>query len=163
MADQQPGDAKPAAGEPDETRAASGTPSTADAPARWSGSAAVPHPGPEKSRNSRRAARLAREDTAVAPGLARCDESDEPDPTAVDPYDWASMPPVDPWADQDTPWDPYPLGGGPAPPPEPPMPPTRLDRPAPTRIDGPAAVPAPNASGPHAGASGQYPAGSALP
>jgi hypothetical protein len=164
MGDQQPGDEKPAAGEPDETRAASsGTPSTADAPARWSGSASVPQPGPKQSRNSRRAARLARQDTAAVPKNDRADDSDEPDRTAVDPYDWASMPPVDPWADQDTPWDPYPLGAGPLDagpldagpvatmPPEPPMPPTRLDRPAQTRIDGPPA------------ASARPPAASALP
>jgi hypothetical protein len=160
MADQQPGDRTPAAGEPDETRAAAGGSSTEDAPARWSGSAAVPQPGPKKSRNSRRAARFAREDTDVArsggPSEEPSDEpSDEPseerDPTAVDPYDWASMPPVDPWADQDTPWDAFPLGPDPTLPPatlppEPPMPPTRVDRPARTRIDGtPSATPAPTA------------------
>jgi hypothetical protein len=136
MADQQPGDEKPAAGEPDETRAAAGEPTTADAPARWSGSAAVPQPGPKKSRNSRRAARLARENAAEVP-------AEEHEPTAVDPYDWASMPPVDPWADQDTPWDPYLLD----PAPEPPLPPTRVDRPAPTRIEG-ASVPPPAAPAP---------------
>jgi hypothetical protein len=144
MADQQPGDEKPAAGQPDETRAAAGEPSTADAPARWSGSAAVPQAGPSKSRNSRRAARLARENTAAA---APEPPSDEHDPTAVDPYDWASMPPVDPWADQDTPWDPYPLGETP---PAAPLPPTRWDRPAQTRLDGPPAAAEPPAAQPPA-------------
>lgn len=124
MADQQPGDEEPAAGEPDET---------ANAPERWSGSASVPEPGSRKSRNSRRAARLARGSTADASPSSPDDDEDRRDPTAVDPYDWASMPPVDPWADQDTPWDPYPLGEEP---PAPPLPPTRLDRPAPTRIEG---------------------------
>jgi hypothetical protein len=152
MADQQPGDEEPAAGEPDETRAAAGESPTATAPERWSGSAAVPQPGPAKSRNSRRAARFAREDTAAVPPAPPAPPApEERDPTAVDHHDWASMPPVDPWADQDTPWDPYPLGGDPAAalppeppmPPMPPMPPTRLDRPAQTRIDGPPAAPAP--------------------
>jgi hypothetical protein len=153
MADQQPGDEQPAAGEPDATRAAAGEPSTTAAPTRWSGSAAVPQPGPKKSRSSRRAARLAREDTPDAPPA----KPEEPDPTTADPYDWASMPPVDPWADQDTPWDafpfapeppesleppepPGPLGAlGALEPLEPPLPPTRIDRPARTRIDGPPA------------------------
>jgi hypothetical protein len=65
MADLQAGD-EPAAGEPDESRVA-GDPSTVDAPARWSGSAAVPEPGPKKSRNSRRAARLSRANETASP------------------------------------------------------------------------------------------------
>jgi hypothetical protein len=140
MADQQPGDTEPAAGEPDETRAAAGDPSTAAAPERWSGSAAVPPPGPKKSRNSRRAARFAHDDTPAASPSAHQPaqpSADEPEPTAVDPYDWASMPPVDPWAGQDTPWDPFPLPTeGSALPPEPPLPPTRTGPPQ-TRIDAP--------------------------
>jgi hypothetical protein len=123
MADQQPGD-EPAAGQPVE---GGGEPSTVDAPGRFSASAAVPPPTPKKSRNSRRAARLTE---AAAP-------QPEHEPTAVDPHDWASMPAVDPWADQDTPWDAFPL------PPEPPMPPTRVDRPATTRIDAPPPAAAP--------------------
>src|SRR4051794_26972300 len=101
MADQQPG-LEPAAGEPDEPRVAgAGDPSTVHAPARWSGSAAVPPPGPKKSRSLRRAARLARSADPAAPGSARPAPAGpapagpapagpaparEPDPTAVDPY-----------------------------------------------------------------------------
>src|SRR5256885_14106545 len=109
MADQQPG-LEPAAGEPDEPRAAAGDPSTVDAPARWSGSAAVPPPGPKKSRYRRRVARLARSADTSAPAGPRSAgpapagpapagpapagpaPAREPDPTAVDPHDWASMP-----------------------------------------------------------------------
>jgi hypothetical protein len=98
MADQQPGEPTPEA---------AGDPSTVDAPVRWSGSAAVPPPGPKKSRWPRRR-----------------DEPD-PEPTAVDPHDWAAMPPVDPWAGQDTPWDAFPLA--PIDPPAAPLPPTRID------------------------------------
>src|SRR3954452_4401933 len=63
MADQQPGDEPAAAGGPDSGQPGgavegSGEPSTVDAPARWSGSAAVPAETPKKSRNWRRAARL---------------------------------------------------------------------------------------------------------
>jgi hypothetical protein len=150
MADQQPGD-EPAAGEPDDSRVA-GDPSTVDAPARWSGSATVPPPGPKKSRNLRRAARLARADETASPAAPKAAQPgaaqarpepparSEPDPTTVDPRDWASMPAVDPWADQDAPWDAFPLAPEP---PEAPLPPTRIDRPAPTRLDGPPAAAAP--------------------
>ncbi|MGX6605059.1 hypothetical protein ACWKSP_23435 [Micromonosporaceae bacterium Da 78-11] len=125
MADQRPGEPTPAAGEPDPTRIQSDPtqaqgdidPSTVDAPARWSGSAAVRPPGPKKSRWPRR------QDQADPAGPA-----DEP--TAVDPHDWAATPAVDPWADQDTPWDAFPLAADPAPQP---MPPTRIDAPAPPR------------------------------
>jgi hypothetical protein len=103
MADQQPGGNAPAAGQPDPTRveAHAEEPSTVDAPARWSGSAAVPLPAPKQSRWSRRRSAL---------------PADEPD-------DWATTPAVDPWAGHDTPWDPMPL------PPEV-LPPTRVEPPA---------------------------------
>ncbi|MEV6637132.1 hypothetical protein AB0M54_41010 [Actinoplanes sp. NPDC051470] len=120
MAD-QPGGNPPDARSPDPTRiAADGDPSTVDAPARWSGSAAIPPPQPKKSLWPRRTA-------------AAADEDD----------DWGTTPAVDPWAGQDTPWDPLQL---PAPMPAPaPMPPTRIEAPAPppTRIDAPAPAPAP--------------------
>ena len=122
MADQQPGEPTPAAGPPDPTRAeAAADPSTVDAPVRWSGSAAVPPPGPKKSR------------------WRRDEREPEPEPTAVDPHDWAAMPAVDPWADQDTPWDAFPLA--PIDPPAP-MPPTRIDPPAaPPPVAAPPALP----------------------
>jgi hypothetical protein len=112
MADQQPGDQPPAAGTPDPTRHDDGTtePSTVDAPARWSGSAAVPEPGAKKSRNARRQARLAHDASSAGPDAAD---------------DWATMPPVDPWADQATPWDAFPLAT------EHPLPPTRVEPPMP--------------------------------
>jgi hypothetical protein len=130
MADQQPGEPTPAAGLPDPTRTGPTDPSTVDAPARWSGSAAVPPPGPKKSRWPRR--------------------RDEPEhmeePTAVDPHDWATTPAVDPWADQDTPWDAFPLAPIDAPAP---MPPTRIDAPAPRTPAPPAPqTPAPPAPAP---------------
>jgi hypothetical protein len=126
MADQQPGDEPAAAGDP-EGSAIEGAGATAPAPARWSGSAAVPPPAPKKSR---RAARLGRPDDP-APASAPASPPREPDPTPVDPLNWASMPAVDPWADQEGSWDALTSA------PEPPMPPTRVDRPAATRIDGP--------------------------
>jgi hypothetical protein len=132
MADQQPGDvpaagpspaaeptaaqptaAQPAAAASPPTRIEAGdaTPPedigvTADVPARWSGSAAVPPPVPKRSWLARRRA-------------------------VPEPDDRVAMPAVDPWADQDTPWDEL------LPPVEP-MPPTRLDRAdplPPTRLD----------------------------
>ena len=88
MADQQPGDPDPAAELPD-TRVDGGCGQpTADAPARWSGAAAVPARSPQRRWWSRRRGR--------------------PEPlehTAVDPEGWASIPAVDPWAGQDTAWD----------------------------------------------------------
>jgi hypothetical protein len=78
MVDPRPGDKLP-----DPTRVEGGEePSTVDAPARWSGAAAVPPPEPKKSWWSRRRP-----------------EMDER--TAV--------PAVDPWAGQDTPIDPIPV------------------------------------------------------
>jgi hypothetical protein len=102
MADEQPGGDATAAVPRDRTRVdpAPDEPSTVDAPARWSGSAAVPATGPRKSWWSRR------------PAVAE----DEPD-------DRAMTPPVDPWEGQDTPWDPMLL------PPEIPLPPTRIEAP----------------------------------
>ncbi|HET6529960.1 MAG TPA: hypothetical protein VFH03_04995 [Actinoplanes sp.] len=88
MADEQSGD-----------NAATAEPSTVDAPARWSGSAAVPEAAPRKPWWARRQA--------------------EP---AAEPDDPAMTPPVDPWEGQDTPWDPMPL------PPEV-LPPTRVEPP----------------------------------
>ena len=88
-------------------------PTTADAPARWSGAAPVPQGQSKKPWWSWR----------------RTVPEDEDD--------WATTPPVDPWADQDTPWslEPLPAPG--------PMPPTRIDAPStpPTRIDAPAPPP----------------------
>jgi hypothetical protein len=76
-------DPQPADKLPDPTRVEGGEePSTADAPARWSGAAAVPPPEPKKSWWSRRRPEL--------------DER-----TAV--------PAVDPWAGHDTPIDPIPV------------------------------------------------------
>jgi hypothetical protein len=119
MAD-QPGDNPPDARSPDPTRVAadSGELSTVDAPARWSGSAVVPPPQPKKPLWSRRRA--------------------EPEPAD----DWGTTPAVDPWAGQDTPWDPLQI-----PVPEPvQMPPTRIDAPAPpppTRVETPPPPPPP--------------------
>ncbi|GIM98109.1 hypothetical protein [Paractinoplanes toevensis] len=74
------GDNRP--GETDPTRIESGAePSTVDAPARWSGSAVVPPPIPKKSRWARK---------------------------RPEPDERAAIPAVDPWAGQDTPWDPFP-------------------------------------------------------
>jgi len=84
-----------------------GESTTADAPARWSGAAAVPAAQAKKSwRPWRRAA-------------------------PVDEDEWELTPAVDPWADQDTPWAWVP------PPIPPLMPPTRIDAPPipPTRTD----------------------------
>ena len=79
MTDQQPGQADPAA-ERDPTRVEGGAePSTVDAPARWSGSAAIPPPAPKKSWWPRR----------------RPEPEDER----------TGIPAVDPWAGQDTPID----------------------------------------------------------
>jgi hypothetical protein len=92
--------------QPDPTRIEAatdgGTESTVDVPARWSGSAAVPPPSPKRSRWTRR---------------LPADEDG-------DPADRETIPPVDPWAGQDTPWDPMPL-----PPPPEPLPPTRIELP----------------------------------
>lgn len=85
MADHEPGAVDPAAALPDRTRIEGGAePSTADAPGRWSGSAAVPPPTPKKSRWSRRRPEPADERTEI--------------------------PAVDPWAGMDiTPIDPMPI------------------------------------------------------
>ncbi|MFF5085262.1 hypothetical protein ACFY36_50180 [Actinoplanes sp. NPDC000266] len=111
MDGQQPGDSTPAAGMPDPTTIADGAePSTVDAPARWSGSAAVVPPEPRK--------RWWQRDT-------------EPED------DRLSTPAVDPWAEYDTPLDPFPAV------PESPMPPTRveapphIEAPPPTRVEPP--------------------------
>ncbi|MFG1609408.1 hypothetical protein [Actinoplanes sp. NPDC049265] len=120
MAD-QPGGDPPDARPPDPTRV--GEPSTVDAPVRWSGAASIPPPQPKKSLWPRRK------------------------PPAEDDDDWGKTPAVDPWAGQDTPWDPLRL---PVPEPEPvSMPPTRLDAPVeappppPTRVETPAPPPPP--------------------
>src|SRR5262245_25813426 len=109
MAD-QPGGTPPDARPPDPTKvAAEGDHSTVAAPIRWSGSAAIPPPQPKKPFWPRRK-----------------QESEDED-------DWGKTPAVDPWAGQDTPWDPMQL-----PAPEPvQMPPTRIDAPAPppTRVE----------------------------
>jgi hypothetical protein len=132
MADQQPGDQTPAAGMPDPTRLdPGGDSSTLDAPVRWSGSAAVPPPAPKKSRWARRRAEAGHDEPA-------------PEPTAVDPEDWAATPPVDPWADQATPWDAFPLPPAAALPPtrpEPALPPTRQEGPVPPAPQPPAPAP----------------------
>ena len=103
MADQQPGGNAPAAGAPDPTRveAHAEEPSTVEAPARWSGSAAVPPPAPRRSRFGRRSGA----------------------PPDEEPDDRVTTPAVDPWEGHDTPWDPMPL------PPEI-LPPTRIETPA---------------------------------
>jgi hypothetical protein len=117
MADQQPGDT-PAAAEPTRVGPGEAEPSTVDAPARWSGKATVPPPSAKRTWWSRR-----------TPGLA-------------DEDDWATTPPQDPWAEQDTPWDTMP------PVPEV-IPPTRIDHPQmpPTRLE-PLASPLPFAAPP---------------
>jgi hypothetical protein len=110
MSDQKPGEPT-AAGADDPAPAKAGTEaSTVDAPARWSGSAAVPPPGPKKSRFARRQARLQDDGTAAA------EDDDE---------DWKDVTPVDPWAGLDTAWEAFPLA-----PESPPLPPTRIDQPA---------------------------------
>ena len=112
MADQQPGDAIPAAGLPDDgvpdadrahLDAARTEPSTVNAPMRWSGAAAVRPPEPKRSWWSRRSP-----------------AAETAEPGSDDPTDWATTPAVDPWAGHDTPWDPMS-----AVPEE--LPPTRLD------------------------------------
>ncbi|GAA0548401.1 hypothetical protein GCM10010172_32790 [Paractinoplanes ferrugineus] len=83
MGDQQPEEIQPAAELSEPTRIEGGEePSTVDAPARWSGSAAVPPPTPKKPRWTRR----------------------QPEPED----ERAAIPAVDPWAGHDTPWDPFP-------------------------------------------------------
>ena len=84
MADHQPADQVP------------GEAPTVNAPARWSGAAAIPPSVRKRPWWSRR----------------------RPASAAAEPTDWAMTPPVDPWADQDTPWDPLPV------PSAPPLPPT---------------------------------------
>ncbi|WP_433376290.1 hypothetical protein ACQPZX_07560 [Actinoplanes sp. CA-142083] len=104
MTDHQPGEVDPAV-ERDPTRVEGGDErSTADAPARWSGSAAIPPPAPKKSWWPRR--RLEPEDERT------------------------EIPAVDPWAGQDTPIDPIPIVLDPTAV-EPPLPPTRVEPPAP--------------------------------
>lgn len=93
MSDQQPDPTRIAADPADA--------STVDAPARWSGSAAVPPPSAKQSRWTR----------------------SHPGPAIDEQADRETITPVDPWADHDTPWDPMPL-----PPPEP-LPPTRVELP----------------------------------
>jgi hypothetical protein len=130
MADDQPGEraraagpAQPSAPAADPTRVepAETERSTVDAPARWSGWAAVPPPAPRRSLWSLRR-------TPPAP----------PDrPMSSEATDWAATPAVDPWAGHDTPWDPMPMV-----PPE--LPPTRPEEPLPpTRLDPQAALPPP--------------------
>ncbi|HEV8174291.1 MAG TPA: hypothetical protein VGP91_11660 [Actinoplanes sp.] len=118
MADQQPGGNTPAAGLPDDskpvvdpTRLEPDGPeaSTVNAPVRWSASAAVPASGPKRAWWSRRR-------TAAAP------DGSALDPAPADVTQWAATPAVDPWAGQDTPWDPMPAV------PEV-LPPTQVDRP----------------------------------
>jgi hypothetical protein len=118
MADQQPGGNTPAAGLPDDskpvvdsTRLEPDGPeaSTVNAPVRWSASAAVPSPGPKRAWWSRRR-------TAAAPDGSALDTA------PADVTQWAATPAVDPWAGQDTPWDPMPAV------PEV-LPPTQVDRP----------------------------------
>ncbi|NMO57239.1 hypothetical protein HH310_39460 [Actinoplanes sp. TBRC 11911] len=107
MSDQKPGEPT-AAGADDPAPTEAGTEaSTVDAPARWSGSAAVPPPGPKKSRFARRQARLQDDGTA-----------------ADDEEDWKDVTPVDPWAGLDADWDAFPLA-----PESPTLPPTRIDQP----------------------------------
>ncbi|MBM2621671.1 hypothetical protein JIG36_39825 [Actinoplanes sp. LDG1-06] len=106
MPDPQPEDVQPA----DATRLDDGSePSTVDAPVRWSGSAAVPAPAPKKQ------------------WWRRNEAPEAPPPEPEEPDHWATTPAVDPWADQDTPWDSF----AHVPPEEtpPPMPPTRIERP----------------------------------
>lgn len=124
-----------------------------EVPQRWSGSAAVPAATPKKSRWSRRRVPADLQQPPAQP------------PAPADPWagteDWSHTPPVDPWADHDTPLDvfePFPEALPPTridAPPTPaapaatpaPLPPTRVDPPAgppplpPTRIDPPAAPP----------------------
>ncbi|WP_127504808.1 hypothetical protein [Actinoplanes solisilvae] len=121
MADPQPEENQPAAGVPDPTRVDGGAESsTVDAPARWSGSAAVPPPTPKKQ------------------WWRRDGRPEGEEPTPADP--WAATPAVDPWADQDTPWDTFTVDGTTPPP----MPPTRVEPPAPamplTRVEPPPAT-----------------------
>ncbi|MFC7532075.1 hypothetical protein [Actinoplanes sp. GCM10030250] len=113
MADQQPVDPTAAAGVPDQTRAensaAGPDPSTLDLPFRWSGAAAVPATGPRRSMWERLRERVS-----------------GPRAASAEPDNWATMPAVDPWADQETPlWlDTYAADT------------TRLDvAPPPTRLD----------------------------
>ncbi|XVU26916.1 hypothetical protein ACQPZJ_07685 [Actinoplanes sp. CA-054009] len=113
MDGQQPGDSTPAAGMPEETRIEDGAePSTVDAPARWSGAAAVVPPEPRKRWWQREA---------------------EPED------DRLATPAVDPWADYDTPLDPFPAVT------ETPMPPTRVEPPQPPTFTSRPPIPAPPA------------------
>ncbi|MEV4279199.1 hypothetical protein [Actinoplanes xinjiangensis] len=116
MADQQPGDTTPAAGVPDRTRfAGSGEPPTADVPGWWSGAAPVPEPVPRRSLWSRMVDRI---------------NGAEPAAPAAPADDRTTIPAVDPWADQDTPVWPDAYTTPPAP-----LPPTRIENPAPTHVD----------------------------
>jgi hypothetical protein len=146
MADEQPGAQDPAAGPPlrrepaaDRTRVESGESerSTVDAPVRWSGSAAVPPAGPKRPWWSRRRPAAGPPDRGGA---------------AAAETDWAATPAVDPWAGQDTPWDPMQMIPPAELPPtrmEPPLPPTRLEPPpvaappVPPPVAAPPAPPAP--------------------
>ncbi|MEV6306734.1 hypothetical protein AB0M02_45565 [Actinoplanes sp. NPDC051861] len=136
MADQQPVDPAPAAGAPDPTRAEDpAEPATRDLPSRWSGAAAVPEPSPRRSMWDRL------RDRVTGPRQDRAEDH------------WATMPAVDPWADQDTPL--WPEGYATdtlhqSPSPDTGMPPTRLDAaPPPTRLDASASA-YPNAASPAA-------------
>jgi hypothetical protein len=118
MTEQRPGAPDPPAGTPDPTLVEGGDASTVASPGRWSGAAAVP-PRPPRQRWWATSRRLP--------------------PPPAEPVDWATMPAVDPWADQDTPVDPFPAV------PDPPvtqLPPTRLESPAPTPPAPPAVPPA---------------------
>jgi hypothetical protein len=102
-------------GAADETRART----EQESPARWSGSAAVPPPVPKQAWWSRRRTQAA------------ADEPASPADPWADSEDWSTTPAVDPWADQDTPWQaevPFPEA----------MPPTRVESPLPpTRMQAP--------------------------
>jgi hypothetical protein len=120
------GDNRP--GEADPTRLENGAePSTVDAPARWSGSAVVPPPTPKKSRWARR---------------------------RPEPDERAAIPAVDPWAGQDTPWDPFPAVPEIAeteptkPDPAVALPPTRIESPPAAAPPPPAPAAAPTAQRP---------------
>ncbi|MEV6493776.1 hypothetical protein AB0M20_34925 [Actinoplanes sp. NPDC051633] len=108
---------------PDPTRVETGDgdPSTVDAPVRWSGSAAVVPPEPRRPRWR----------------LRRTEHTEHTGPED----DRETIPAVDPWAGQDlhdTPWDPMQLPPAPEP-----MPPTRVEAPAPQPSPPPAPQPSP--------------------
>ena len=137
MLDESPGGDPPTAAVP---APGPDEPSTADLPARWSGSAAVPPPIPRQSLWARVRGRDEQPDPP-GPVWGRDEQPDRPRPADAEP-DWATTPAVDPWADQDTPaW--IRTEQAPVPPPTLIEPPGAVPAPAPAITPAPAPLPVP--------------------